>query len=162
MITKLVAVVVLLSISSLFNLSLAQGMELALCVNGVSSITVHSRLLYLSEILKDPENKTVFLHQSALFTCETDGSISSWRINGTLPGDLPPAVHSDLELSSIGTDNGTTLLILTIPARAEYNNTRVQCLTGTFGGSSVESETAILKVQGIIHVSIYSMNKCLQ
>ena len=89
-----------------------------------------------------------------MFTCETDGSISSWRINEQLPGDLPPEVHSDLELSSTGTDEGTTLLTLTIPARAEYNNTRVQCLTGTFGGSSVESETAILKVQGIIYVTI--------
>ena len=89
-----------------------------------------------------------------MFTCETVGSLSGWRINETLAGDLPPAVHNDLELSSTGTDEGATLLKLTIPARAEYNNTRVQCLTGTFGGSSVESETAILKAQGIIYVTI--------
>ena len=99
---------------------------------------------------------TVFLNQSAAFTCETDGGLSGWKINGTLPGDLPPAVGSDLEFSSTNTDEGTTLLKLTIPARAEYNNTRVQCLTGTFDGSSAESETAILKVQGIalcIHIA---------
>ena len=91
-----------------------------------------------------------------MFTCETDGSISVWRINGTF------SVDSDIEFSPTITDNGTILLNLTIPARAEYNNTRVQCLTATFGGSVAESETAILMVQGIIYVYIYSINKCLQ
>ena len=95
-----------------------------------------------------------------MFKCETDSGLSSWRINGTLSGDLPPAVLSDIEvISSTETDDGTTLLKLTIPARAEYNNTRVQCITLTFDGSTVESETAILKVQCITYVA---MNKCLQ
>ena len=117
------------------------------------SKTVYS-YLYLSEIVNDPENKAVFLNQSAVFTCETVGGVSVWEINRTLSVDLPPAVHSDLDISSTNTDEGTTLLKLTIPARAEYNNTRVQCLTLTFGGSVAESETAILKVQGITYVSI--------
>ena len=111
--------------------------------------TCLSLTLVITEVVNNPDNKTVFLNQPVVFTCETNGGLSGWRINGTLPGNLPPEVHRDLELVSTGTDEGTTLLKLTIPARAEYNNTRVQCLTGTFGGSSVESETAILKVQGI-------------
>ena len=37
---------------------------------------------------------------------------------------------------------------LTIPARAEYNGTRVQCFVGIFGGSSDESENATLEIQG--------------
>ena len=97
---------------------------------------------------------TVFLNQSAVFTCEADDGLPGWKINGTLQGDLPPAVGSDLKFVTMTA--GTTLLKLTIPARAEYNNTRVQCLTGIFGGSSAESETAILKVQGItlcIHIA---------
>ena len=120
----------------------------------MNSIGVYTFYLHSPEILNTPESMTVFLNQSAVFTCETDGSLSTWRINGILPGDLPPAVGSDLELSTTITDNGTILLTLTILARAEYNNTRVQCLTGTFGGPSVESETVILKVQGITYVSI--------
>ena len=163
MITKrksgVVLVVVLLSTSSLFNLSLAQGMELALCVNGVSIICANCA----SAILRNPESKTIFLDESAVFTCETDGHFSGWEMNGTVAGDLPPAIFRDLEFSPNDiTDHGTTFLKLTIPARAEYNNTRVQCAVVTLSGSSAESETAILKVQGITYVSIYSMNKCLQ
>ena len=95
-----------------------------------------------------------------MFTCATVGGFSGWKINETASGDLPPAVFRDIKFSPDDiTDNGTTLLKLTIPARAEYNNTRVQCLTVTFSGSSAESETAILKIQGITYVSIYSMNK---
>ena len=106
---------------------------------------------YISAVIvNNPENKTVFLNQSAVFKCETDGGVSGWRINGTLPEDLPPAVGSDLEFPSTNTDEGNTLLKLIIPARAEYNNTRVQCLTGTFGSSSAESNAAILKIQGIV------------
>ena len=99
-----------------------------------------------------------------MFICETDGGVSGWEINGTLSGDLPPTVASDLEFSATITDEGTTLLKLTIPARAEYNNTRVQCFVVKLGDPpvEVESETAILKVQGITYVSIYSINKCLQ
>ena len=97
-----------------------------------------------------------------MFSCKTVDDLSSWRINGTSRGGLPPAVRSDLEFSPIViTDEGNALLKLTVLARAEYNNTRVQCATVTSGGS-VASETAILKVQGIIYVSIYSVNKCLQ
>ena len=87
-----------------------------------------------------------------MFTCETVGSVSTWEINGRAPGDLPPPVFRDLDFSPNDiTDNGTTLLKLTIPARAEYNNTRVQCVVVELGDSpvEVESETAILKVQGI-------------
>ena len=91
-----------------------------------------------------------------------DGGISGWRVNGTFSVDLPPAVHSDLEFLSTRTDEGNILSKLTIAARTEYNNTRVQCIAVTLGGSSAESETAFLKIQGITYVSIYSINKCLQ
>ena len=114
-------------------------------------------------IINNPENKTVYLlDQSAVFTCETDGHLSGWEINETVVGDLPVAVGSELEFFSTITENGTTLLKLTIPARAEYNNTRVQCVVVKLGDPpvEVESETAILKVQGITYVSIYSMNRC--
>ena len=90
---------------------------------------------------------TVFLNQSAVFTCLTTGP-SGWMIDGTLSEDLPLAVHRDLEFSSTGTDEGKTLSKLIIPATAKYNDTRVQCLVIKFGGTSAKSETVILKVQG--------------
>ena len=101
-------------------------------------------------ILKAPQDTTLFLNTSAVFTCETRGTFSGWRINGILTEDLPLPVHHDLEFSSTGTDEGTTMLKLIIPATAEYNDTKVQCLTGVyFNGSLAESGTVALKVQGI-------------
>ena len=100
------------------------------------------------EILQAPENATVFLGQSAVFTCETDGGLSVWRINRTLLEDLPHELHSDLRVSETNTAEGTRVVRLTIPARAEYNGTKVQCLVGILGGGSSESENAKMKIQG--------------
>ena len=84
-----------------------------------------------------------------MFTCETVGGVTTWRVNGILLQSLPPEIRSDLLRSETNTPEGTVVEELTIPARAEYNGTRVQCLVGIFGGSSDESENATLRIQGI-------------
>ena len=83
-----------------------------------------------------------------MFTCETREGATIWRVNGTLLEKLPPEIESDIMVSGTNTPEGTRVVVLTIPARAEYNGTRVQCLVGIFGGSSNESENATLKIQG--------------
>ena len=83
-----------------------------------------------------------------MFTCETDGGFSGWRINGTRLQDLPPEIRNDVMVSVTNTPEGSTVENLTIPARAEYNGTIVQCLVVTVGGSSDESENATLEIQG--------------
>ena len=83
-----------------------------------------------------------------MFTCETDGGVFGWKINGTLLEGLPPEIRSDVMISVTNTPEGSTVESLTIPARAEYNGTRVQCLVGIFGGSSDESENVTLEIQG--------------
>ena len=60
-----------------------------------------------------------------------------------------PDIHSDLVVSEITTSEGTTVETLTIPARAQYNGTRVQCLSVIIGGPFVESDNATLTIQGI-------------
>ena len=87
-----------------------------------------------------------------MFTCETVGGVTGWRVNRTILQSLPPEIRSDLHFSETSTDEGTVVEELTIPARAEYNGTRVQCLVGIFGGSSDESENATLRIQGNISV----------
>ena len=84
-----------------------------------------------------------------MFTCETVGDVATWRVNGILLRSLPPEIRSDLVDSETNTDEGTIVEELTIPARAEYNGTRVQCLVLILGGSSDESENATLRIQGI-------------
>ena len=100
------------------------------------------------EILVAPESGTVFLGQSAEFTCETVGGTLVWVVNGTQREVHPAEIRRDLVVTETITDDDTTLENLTIPARAEYNGTRVQCAVLTFGGSDL-SENATMTIQGI-------------
>ena len=122
------------------------------------------------EIFRPPESTTVFLNQSAVFTCETNGGITSWRVNGTQRELFLPDIRGDLVVSEeISTPEGTTVQNLTIPARAQYNGTRVQCLSGIFGGPLVEGDNVTLTIQGICSFfsncllthHLYSLSVCL-
>ena len=117
----------------------------------LSLLTPKNCHLFLStpEILRSPESTTVFLNQRAVFTCETRGGITSWRVNGTQREILLHEIPGDLNVSEISTPGGSTVENLTIPARAQYNGTRVQCLSLIIGVSFVESDNVTLTIQGI-------------
>ena len=100
-------------------------------------------------ILRHPENTTVFLDQAAVFICETDGGIAGWKVNGTRLEGYSSEIREEIELSVTNTDVGSTVETLTIPARAEFNGTRVLCAVVKVGVFSVESETVIMNIQGI-------------
>ena len=104
-------------------------------------------LSLLSEILVAPESKVVFLDQSAVFTCEAVGGTLVWVVNGTQREVHPAEIRRDLVVSETVVDGSTTLETLTIPARAEYNGTTVQCAVFTFGGSD-QSESVTMRIQG--------------
>ena len=96
-----------------------------------------------------PESRVVFLDQSAEFTCETVGGTLGWVVNGTQQDVHPAEIRRDLVVTEIIIDDDTTLENLTIPARAEYNGTRVQCFVGISGGLTAQSDNATLWIQGI-------------
>ncbi|CAI7999225.1 hypothetical protein GBAR_LOCUS2659 [Geodia barretti] len=100
------------------------------------------------EIVHAPESTTVFLSQRAVFTCETRGGITSWRVNGTQREILLPEIRSDLVVSESTTPEGHSVQTLTIPARPQYNGTRIQCLSVIIGGPVVESDNATLTIPG--------------
>ena len=102
-------------------------------------------------MLVAPESRVVFLDQSAVFTCEIVGGSVIWVVNGTQQEVHPPEISRDLIVSEIITDDGTTLETLTIPARAEYNGTVVQCLVFSIS-SSVQSGNATMRIQGIVGI----------
>lgn len=88
----------------------------------------------------------MFVNETAVFTCiVTGGDIGSWRLNDLILDNLPP--EYDFEISSYTADNGDTHLTLQFLARAEFNGTRVQCVTFSFDGISF-SETVTLLIQG--------------
>ena len=85
-----------------------------------------------------------------MFTCETDDGIPAWKINGTVLNDLPPEIHDDIEVLVTNTAEGTTVEELIIPDIVGHNGTRAQCLVvDIFGGSTAESETVTMRIQGI-------------
>ena len=92
---------------------------------------------------------TVFINQTAEFTCGVHRPFSYqyWRVNGTDLNRLPSDIRDDVVITQ-NTVGDNEVFILTITARAEYNGTRVQCVTGG-GGDERESENATLNIQGI-------------
>ena len=71
-----------------------------------------------------------------------------WTVNGTQRETLSDEITRDLVISRTIHDGGRTEQDLTIPARAEYNGTRVQCLLFSLSGSDL-SENATPLIQGI-------------
>ena len=105
-------------------------------------------LTFVSEILVAPDSRVVFLNQSAVFTCETVGGGLAWVLNGTLRDVHSEEIRNDLIISEIPTEGDSKQETMTIPARAEYNGTRIMCAVLTLGGSAL-SENSTLRIQGI-------------
>ena len=108
-------------------------------------------------IVSHPRDRTVFLDDDARFNCITQRNFTPyWRLNGTDYDDLPSQLHDDLALYRFS--EMYEHLALIIVAKAEYNGTRVQCVTESNDGDSVVSNTATLSIQGMcigLHTHIY-------
>ena len=81
-----------------------------------------------------------------------------------------PDIRGDLVISEVTTSEGVFVTNLTILARAQYNGTRIQCLSVIIGGPFVESDSATLTIQGICSLPqavcysssyLYSLSVCL-
>ena len=88
-----------------------------------------------------------------MFTCETVGGALTWIVNGTQRDVHSAEIRNDLIISEISTEGGSKHETLTIPARAEYNVTTVQCAVLTFGGSAL-SDNVTMTIQGV-YVAYY-------
>ena len=76
-----------------------------------------------------------------------------WLVNGTQRETFMPDIRIDLVISEGTTPESTTVQNLTIPARPQYNGTRVQCLSLLIDGSRAESDNATLTIEGICSLS---------
>ena len=97
----------------------------------------------------------VYVDTEAVFRCElTSAVFGGWLVNGTDSRELSEEIVSG--------DIRGFHLTLTITARAQYNNTVVQCVTQELGGTGMErSDNVTLRIQGtaIMHsiVSVISL-----
>ena len=93
----------------------------------------------------------MFTENEAKFNCETRNVPAfSWRVNGLFLyqlEQLDPSLRADLDTDREAVE-GIEQYTLTIPARAEYNGTVVQCVASVPGGEFRESGNAPLLIQG--------------
>ena len=121
------------------------------------SVLVYVCILFSNSLLNSPtvinippQDTTVFLNRTGMFSCETSGGdFIVWRVNGTSYENLPSDVQSDVDINPLGTFSDFSTL--TITARAVYNGTTIQCVTLKSGGIPVESENVTLTIQGIYY-----------
>ena len=98
----------------------------------------------------------MFLGDDAFFSClSQSSSIPHWRLNGT---DLSSQLHDDVVTSSVSTAL-SELIVLTITARTEYNETRVECVAENNDGDSVVSDNATLYIQGKLILNTKSITR---
>ena len=93
-----------------------------------------------------------------MFTCETNGYSIGWRVQGT---NLLPDSYHDITTSLLSVTKHSKMEEMVFLTRAEYNESRIQCLTENniyidFNSCLVESETAILNIQGKKQFLAYS------
>ena len=102
-----------------------------------------------TEIIKSPQDTTVFPDQKSMFTCEVNVTFHGWKVNGTGFSSLPPEIRNNLTRLTKTVGNNE-LITLIIPGRVIYNETTVQCVAAKeILGDEVESENASLTIQGI-------------
>ena len=111
----------------------------------ISIITI----VLCSEISADPSDTTVFAGWRAVFFCTTRDAAGHWKINETRNSDLSSTLRSDIH-TELTQSAVFYFLVLNLLGRVEYNHTRVHCEIENEDGSLVQSEIAVLSVQGIV------------
>ena len=106
----------------------------------------------VAEVLRDPQDVTVYENKLAVFFCEIRGDTSTWRVNSTYLSELPHMLRSMINITKNRTDDNRKSTELSINATLNYNGTTIQCLAILGVGSFDESEIAELKVQGTLKV----------
>ena len=74
-----------------------------------------------------------------------DADFILWYVNGTSYNRVKDEVRDDMNLHHPGKDGDNELFTLTIPGKAKYNETEIQCAAGT---NKNRSKIATLSVQG--------------
>ena len=124
-----------------------------------SSTDVYSLCWFLSStddsfIVEHPKNQSLYQGNTAIFQCITfrfDAIV--WSVNKSLPELMNLSAPSLM----IGDDVHTRVSRLEVPARIEYNNSRILCIGLLFFNTSQMSRTALLLVQGklIMYTNTY-------
>ena len=98
-------------------------------------------------IIEHPQNQTVCVGESAVFTSETDGGFPDWYFNDIARPMLPPEISSYIHRADgVNTKNGTTIESLIVNYNETFNGVGVWSTVLAFdnSGLSVNSTAAYL------------------
>ena len=102
----------------------------------------------LLEIVHPPRDIIVVVGDWAEFTCEVqDASFTSWRVNSTYTSSLPTSIRGDIMFGQT-IDGDYEVHSLSMRTRAEYNQTKFQCVVISAEDEIFWSENATLLIQG--------------
>ena len=76
----------------------------------------------VAEVLRDPQDVTVYENKFAVFLCEIRGDTSTWRVNTTYLSELPHMLRSMINILKNSTDDNRKSTELSItPMEQLYN-----------------------------------------
>ena len=99
------------------------------------------------EIIRDPQNATVCVGESAVFISEMTGGVTSWYFDDVLRIDLSPEIHGKIEMYSRNTISGSRIETIIVNYDEMLNGLKVKSTVGEFGGLSANSTIAHLFYQ---------------
>ena len=103
-----------------------------------------------AEIVTHPRSLNVSLGSLARFTCEGRGSVLLWRINGLAEDHNDNKDRGPIKVKTmLNSTTGLIMSLIEIPANFTNNNITIVCTAlGGTGGTTSDSDTAILRIQG--------------
>ena len=103
-----------------------------------------SPLVTHTAITSSPQSVNTTLNGVATFNCTYVGDIFRWKANGqNIFNGIDGFKYSETELSQ-----GLIMSTLTVVTSLDKNNTNITCITFAFGSETIESEPALLLLQG--------------
>ena len=101
-----------------------------------------------AEIVTHPRSLNVSLGSLARFTCEGRGIRLQWSINGLAENHYDNKDRGS-KVTMLNSTTGLIMSLIEIPANFTNNNITIVCTAfGGTGGTTSDSETAVLRIQG--------------
>ena len=105
-------------------------------------------MFYSVGITTPPVDNVVFQDHEATFICTAINTpFIVWKVNGTDLTDFPSDIQADFSRDGMRENNEETI-VLVVHSRRKYNNTQIQCEARNLDLELIQTEMAILRIQG--------------
>ena len=99
-------------------------------------------------ITNPPEDYVAYQDHDATFTCTAINTpFLVWKVNLTDLTDYPANIQADFSIDGMQENNEETIVLM-VRSHCIYNNTQIQCEARNLDGELIQTEMAILFIQG--------------